>query len=576
VNNETPIPSTLKLTRQQRFAEISKQKQWDVIVIGGGITGAGILKLASQCGLKVLLIEQKDFAWGSSSRSSKMVHGGLRYIAEGDFKLTQESVIERQRLLNDAPSLVTKQSFAMSHFQKKFPPAWLFNSLLSIYDMFSGKKQHQYWQQLSFQLLVPNSVEKLNTQHKANGGTQFTDAMTDDARLVLRLIQEAQELGAHAINYVKVEKLIYQQQNVRGVIAKDTASLTECKNQTLPASISLNAKIVINATGAWASELLANNEIKNQAPVTMRPLRGSHLIVPSWRLPVASAISVMHQTDNRPVQIFPWQNVTVIGTTDILHQQPLSIEPSISQEEVDYLLMAINQQLPNAKIIENDIISTFSGIRPVVNYRATKNISGKTTKPSQEKREHSIWESEGLITVAGGKLTTFRKIAEQVILKTAKTLSDTLPNLEKRVTQIIAKPIFEPLNNINSSLPTNVHQKLLGCYGQLMSAHIHQATTAELQPISYSNTLWSELIWALKYEQVNHLDDLLLRRSRIGNVLANGALGFQKEIKQLCQKYLKWDDKRWSAELLRYQYIWSSHYSLPSVRASAKITMSKF
>ncbi len=366
------LAKNIQQSRHRRLQQISQRNGWDIIIIGGGITGAGILKLASQMGLKALLLEQKDFAWGSSSRSSKMVHGGLRYIAEGQIGLTRESVRERQRLLKDAQGLVIKQSFTVSHYARKFPWPWVFNLLLSIYDLFSGKRQHRYWSKKDYQYLVPGTDPQDST-----GGTQFMDAMTDDARLVLRLIQEAQQNGSQAVNYSKVNQLIRENGKVVGVLATPEESED---------AIRLDSKVVVNATGAWSSLLLSDSEKQ----VLIRPLRGSHLVVPSWRLPVASAISVAHPFDKRPVQIFPWQNVTIIGTTDVEHQQSLSFEPCISQDELNYLMECVEHQFPFAQLTENDIISTFAGVRPVID-------SGTATAPSKEKRNHTIWTKPGLI-----------------------------------------------------------------------------------------------------------------------------------------------------------------------------------
>ena len=187
--------------RDQRLEQLKQAEQtWDLVIVGGGIVGAGLLKRASQAKLNVLLIEQRDFAWGSSSRSSKMVHGGLRYIAEGQVKLTKESVLEREKLLRDAPLLVTKQSFAMSHYKKQFPWPWLFSSLLKVYDSIAnladGNRRHKQYQQQDYLMLVPGAKQK-----ELVAGTQFYDAMTDDTRLVRRLIQESLQLGGQAVNY---------------------------------------------------------------------------------------------------------------------------------------------------------------------------------------------------------------------------------------------------------------------------------------------------------------------------------------------------------------------------------------
>lgn len=535
------LPTNIGLSRKQRLNKIQSQDCWDIIVIGGGITGAGIFKLASELGLNVLLVEQKDFAWGSSSRSSKMVHGGLRYAAQGQFKLTKQSVQERQRLLNDAPYLVTEQSFALSHYQGKFPPPWLFNSLLFFYDHLSGKKQHHYWAKQAYQFIVPQS----NSENSL-GGTQFCDAMVDDARMVLRLIQEGQQLGGLAINYSQVQHLLFdEQQRVCGI----KLAITTEQNQIIK---QVKSRWVINATGAWAKQLLAST--KQNKAINIRPLRGSHIIVPSWRLPVATAVSVIHPLDGRPVQIYPWHNVTVIGTTDVEHYTSLLNEPKISKLELDYLLHCIAQEFPQANISEKDIISTYAGVRPVI---ADKHL-GKID-PSKEKRDHSIWQQAGLITVAGGKLTTFYLIAKQVL---ECCIEDFVLNKKS-----IDFPAFLPITAQCDDLPIAItdYQFLLGCYGQLANIIKDEMITKQkfAERISSTPHLWGQLWWAANYEQVEHLDDLLLRRTRLGNVLAQGGMALLDEIKMICEQGLAWSEEYWQQEIIRYQQLWKNSYSIP-------------
>lgn len=561
----------IKLTRIQRLEQIKSCQSWDIIIIGGGIVGAGILKRASQLGLKALLLEQKDFAWGSSSRSSKMVHGGLRYIAEGKIKLTRESVQEREKMLKQAPLLVHKQSFAMSHYKNEFPWPWLFNTLLNIYDAIANFsfsfKQHSFYSKRDYLFLVPGAKGRALL-----GGTQFCDALTDDARLVQRLIQESLQLGAQAINYCQVEKLIIQgktkqdkakhdkdeqEQTVTGVQVK-----AEEQKKGKAESFSLTAKVVINATGAWTNELLeklalAKNSAKTSpaltiAPFKMRPLRGSHLLIPSWRLPVGTVISILHPVDKRPVQIYPWQNVTLVGTTDVEHREPLAKEAKISTEEVNYLLQAIDSQFPQADITYKDILSTFAGVRPVV-------ASGGYVAPSKEKREHSIVQQAGLITVAGGKLTTFDIIAKQVLTKACDVLGEAKPSF--------ISAVFAPCSSCSSSglnaVPKFIQEQIQACYGNLSETFSLQMKASLLNTISYSKHLWAELVWAAKYEQIQHLDDLLLRRTRLGNVLPNGAADYLVDIKELCAKELGWNEKKWQQEVSRYQALWLQCYSLP-------------
>ena len=534
------------MSRAQKLEQMTQGEQvWDLIVIGGGIVGAGILKRACQANLKVLLVEQKDFAWGSSSRSSKMVHGGLRYIAEGQIKLTKESVLEREKLLQDAPLLVTKQSFAMTHYEKQFPWPWIFNALLSVYDSIANlnntDKQHKFFSQSDYLFLAPG----VKNTHLL-GGTQFYDALTDDARMVQRLIQESLQLGGLAINYCSATRLIESQGKVSGVIVKPEDTDSE---------ISLQARMVVNATGAWTNSILeasiAQAAQNLELPtLKMRPLRGSHLVFTNWRLPVASVISVPHPKDKRPVQIYPWHNVTIVGTTDVEHHEGLSKEARISEEEFDYLMQTIESQFPDAQITSEDVVSTFAGVRPVVS-------SGGAIAPSKEKREHSLKQVPGLITVAGGKLTTFDVIAKEVLSLIKPTSNDTElePNL----------PVFTPTPERNEQgAPLHVQEQALACYGELGYEFIRQADAESLSNISYSKHLWAELKWAAKYEQVQHLDDLLLRRTRLGNVLNQGGTEYLDKIKACCQQALNWSEDKWQQEVTRYQEIWQQYYGLPS------------
>ena len=551
--NDAVLSENITQGRQRRLVQITETKIWDLVIIGGGITGAGILKLASQMGLKVLLLEQKDFAWGSSSRSSKMVHGGLRYMAQGQVALTRESVIERQRLLAEGHPLVTKQSFVMSHYKKSFPGPWLFNQLLSCYDFIAGIKQHKFWPKSSYLALAPKVEES-----ELLGGTQFFDALTEDARLVQRLIQESLQLGAQALNYAKVTKLE----------AKESNQQITVEVEDYESALTINAKVVINACGAW-SELLKNTcldankaDKSKKSPMHMRPLRGSHLVIPNWRLPVASVVSIRHTQDKRPVQVYPWQNVTIVGTTDVEHQQNMAKDAKISQSEFDYLLAAIKQQFPDANVTEQDIISTFAGVRPVT-------TSEPSAAPSKEKREHYIEQQSGLISVTGGKLTTFRLIAEQVLNIVCQQLTTRKQKNKTDYSHLLATACKQPIlsqasASSNSLFNTDIEQQIRACYGEFSQVFVSEANKSYCNPIRYSKHLWAELVWSVQYEQVQHLDDLLLRRTRIGNVLPEGARELLPKIQQLCAPYLAWDEEKWQQEIVRYLAIWQRAYSLPN------------
>jgi glycerol-3-phosphate dehydrogenase len=516
-------------------------RPWDMIIIGGGITGAGILLTASQAGLKVLLIEQQDFAWGASSKSSKMVHGGLRYLGSGQYNMTKDAVIEREKLLHELPGLVSPLQFLMGHYKYQFPGPLVFNTLLTIYDWIGGKRNHRYINHNIADFYAPG-IE----QSKLQGATQFADAVTDDARLVMRVLQEAQDLGGTAMNYLSAEQLIKTAGQVTGIRVADQVSGQQ---------FNLSAKVVVNATGPWTDKL----RLQVQAKKAIRPLRGSHLIVPSWRLPLAYSVSYFHPEDKRPIFAFPWENSTVIGTTDLDHHHDLDQQPCISQNEVDYLLAGINKKFPQADISEDDVISTYAGIRPVV----SNHDNEQSTKPSDEKREHSIWNEQGLISVAGGKLTTFRLIALEVLT----AAQDYLPSMDLKAlrNQRLFKPVSD--DNTEHGLSQSQRQRLTSLYGQHYSDLLKHATTHEFKAIGNTNTSLAELKWSLQHEMVVHLDDLLLRRSRIGLLLPHGGAHLFDQLQPLCQTTLGWNDVEWQQEVKRYQDMIQRYYGLPKHNA---------
>ena len=507
---------------------------WDIVIAGGGITGAGIAREAARRGQKVLLVERQDFAWGTSSRSSKMVHGGLRYIAAGDIKTTMHSVSERERLMNEAPGLVDQMSYLMAHYKGVFPGPFIFNTLLRIYDFFAGKKYRKFHRLENFEYLSP-----LVNEENLIGGTQFADAVTDDSRLVIRVLREAQKDGADVINYVGIKSLLKDGDKVIGAVLEN-AETGETYN--------IKSKVVINATGAWADEL--RGEVSDEKNI--RPARGSHVIVPSWRLPVGSAFTAMHPDDKRPIFIFPWEGRTVIGTTDLDNNGIDNKETSMTREELEYLLKVANFQFPKAELVEKDIISSWAGVRPLV--------SSGALNPSKEKRDHSVWNDNGLVTVSGGKLTTFRLIALDVL----QAASEYLPGFNAKDSGADIFTKSKPKNGLFAKLPGYLKKRLQGHYGMDGDALLEQAHDKELDVIPGAQAMWAELRWSARNEAVMHLDDLLLRRTRIGLLVEKGGLIFEERIKQICCEELNWTDAKWLQELTRYQGIWNKYYSIPA------------
>jgi glycerol-3-phosphate dehydrogenase len=506
---------------------------WDVIVVGGGITGAGILREATRLGLHTLLVERRDFGWGTSSRSSKLVHGGLRYLKEGRVRLTRSSVHERKRLLSEGPGLIDPLGFLLATYEGDHPGRWTYSAGLSMYDLLALQWSHRHYSPEDFQMLAPHMV-----QAGLEGGFRYGDAQTDDARLVLRVIREAVAEGGVALNYVAAEEVVRGSGSVCGVRLRD-----QVEGRTAQAC----AQVVVNATGAWADALRG----QVGAGLRIRPLRGSHLIFPAWRLPVAQAVSFLHPVDRRPVFIFPWEGITLVGTTDVDHDQPLNDEPRISPAEVAYLMAAVEAQFPALHLGLDDVVSSFAGVRPV--------IGTGQADPSKESRDHVVWEEDGLLTVTGGKLTTFRLIALDA-LRSVRSRLPGLPDLDDRV------PVLNPVDvalPIENHLDEAQRRRLLGRYAADAPALVTAAQPGELEPIPGTQTLWAEMRWAARSEGVIHLDDLLLRRVRLGHLLPQGGAALLPQIRAICQPELGWDDARWDAEEAAYLELWHCCYSLP-------------
>jgi len=514
------------------------QEHWDLIVIGGGITGAGVFRESVRMGLQVLLLEQRDFAEGTSSRSSKLIHGGLRYLREGQLGLTRASVKEREYLLKEAGGLVEPLEFLLPIYQNHGPGKWTIEAGLSLYDLIAHKRQHHYFKKREFIELAPHL-----DRSGLVGGFRFVDAQVDDARLVLRLINDAMDAGGQALNYTAVNEILRDHRgHVAGVVARDTEAGTSRR---------FFARAVINATGTWA-EKLHPSPIPN---LHIRPLRGSHLILPFRSLPLSRAISLFHPRDNRGVFAAPWEGVVIFGTTDVDHGEDLSKEPSITREEVDYLLEGIRAFFPAMKITEDQCLATMAGVRPV--------LSRGNSAPSQESREHVVWVDNGMVTVTGGKLTTFRMLAWDTLKAARPYLPDVqIPNHDDPV----FSPSPPPVEN-RFGLPETILHRVVGRYGDKAADLFNEALPEDLYLIPGTHILWAELPFLARREHVRHLTDLLLRRVRIGLLTPNGGLGYMDRIRRCCEPHFNWDTSRWNQEIERYREHWNHALAPPKPSA---------
>ncbi len=523
------MPELFK-SRDEVRAEAA-DKTWDIVVVGGGITGAGIAREAARCGLSILLLEQKDFAWGASSRSSKMIQGGLRYLKERQIQLTREAVNEREHLLRDGKGLVEPLSFLYVVYKGDRPGAWTLEFGLTVYDLLKRSRRSYHSQDaMDISLLAPNlDLDGLR------GGFVYTDAQTDDARLVFRVLREATHTGARILNYASVEGVV---QNDRGDIC--TLSVRDMEGGN---TADVNARFVVNATGAWSGEL----ESPENESLQLRPLRGSHLIFPWEKLPTAQAVTFAHPEDGRPVFAYPWEGVTLVGTTDLDHSRPLDKEPAIIPDETEYLLDALHTRFADHSLSTHDLLGTFAGVRPVV--------FGGRDQPSQEPRELVIHKDGNLVTVAGGKLTTFHSIARKV-MQTLSIESDR-PSASLEPTPLMAVQAEEAL----TTLPHLQHDRLIGRLGPDIAEFLEWVDEEDLEKIRDTPYTWAELKWSFEKEAVVHLEDLLLRRVRIGHLLPEGAMKLREEIERRLTQHTVWSPQRWQEEWRRYAELWRSSYS---------------
>jgi glycerol-3-phosphate dehydrogenase len=386
------------MDREQTICAILERPAgWDVLIIGGGATGLGAAVDAAARGYRTVLLEQHDFAKGTSSRSTKLVHGGVRYLRQGNISLVREGLHERAGLLRHAPHLTRPQAFLVATYSR-FDSA-LYGIGLKMYDALSG----QFSLGPSRIISREEALRELPNVKDAGlrGGVRYFDGQFDDARLALCLAQTVFDLGGTALNYAPVIRLLKDGERVCGVVARDAESGREFE---------LRARVVINATGVFT------DAVRKMDSPGARPLvtasQGAHIVVDRKFFPGQSALMIPKTADDRVLFTIPWQNHVVIGTTDVpVRETPL--EPRPLAQEVEFLLEHAAHYLVKAPG-ERDILSAFAGLRPLVNASATENTARLS-------REHTIEVSRsGLVTITGGKWTTYRRMAEDVVNKAAE------------------------------------------------------------------------------------------------------------------------------------------------------------
>lgn len=473
------------MDRERSLARLRREK-FDLLVVGGGITGCGIALDAASRGLRVALVDKGDFAGGTSSKSSKLIHGGLRYLRQLQFKVTLEASREKARLKKLAPHLIEDLPFLLPFWSRGTRA--LVSSGLWIYDAAAG-----FPKGLVHRHLKPEEALRDLPCLRAEGlkgAYLYYDARADDCRLVLHVAKKASDLGAVLANYVEVVGFLRRGGRIAGVRTRD---------------FDVAADRVVNATGVWCDEVRTADE--PSARQSVRPSKGVHLVVRARRLGLNCAAMLPSPADRRIVFLIPTGDRVIVGTTDTDYAGPLD-RPRAEAADIDYLLGVVNLNLPSVRLTRADVLSTYAGLRPL--------LLDDADVPSKASREHHIFESpSGLITITGGKLTTYRLMAKQLVDRLVRTRSRT------RTIDLFATDARDPLSR---------------AYGSESAAVRDRAPLADDLP-----HVWGEVDYALEREMAVTLTDVLARRMRIVLYAEDQGRSLAPRVAERMARRLGWD-----------------------------------
>ncbi len=502
------------MKRNELINRIDTEAIWDVIIIGGGATGLGAAVEAVTRGYKTLLLEQYDYTIGTSSRSTKLVHGGVRYLAQGDIFLVLEALKERGLLLKNAPHLVTNQSFLIPSYTWWYKPFYTIG--LTFYDLLSGR--------LRFGKSVPYSrkktLKKIPTLEKSklNGSVLYHDGQFDDARLGINLVQTFIENGGTALNYMKVKDFVKENGKISGVVAKD-AETGKIYN--------IKSKVVLNATGVFVDKILKKDN--PNAHKIVRPSQGVHIVIDKKFLQSDYALMIPKTSDGRVLFAVPWHNRVILGTTDVPKDKPV-IEPEVTDDEIDFILETASRYL-DKNPTRADIKSVFAGLRPLA--APKKGANGKTKEIS---RKHKIITSDsGLVSIIGGKWTTYREMGEDAVDKLV-----TIAELPKKKSVTKKLHIHGYKKNMNHSNPLYYYGSDLEGIETLIKEkpELGEWLNEEL----HINK--AQVVWAVRHEFARNVEDVLSRRTRTLILDAKESIKLAPEVAEIMAKELKLD-KKW-------------------------------
>jgi glycerol-3-phosphate dehydrogenase len=471
---------------------------WDVIIIGGGATGLGAALEAASRGHRTVLVESHDFAQGTSSRSTKLIHGGVRYLRQGQIGMVRHSLLERQRLLQNAPHIVHSLDFVLPTYRRG--DRTFYYAGMRIYDLLAG----QLFNGRARRLSVDETVQQLPNLRSEGlrGGVLYADGQFDDTRLAITLARTAVTQGAVLANYMKVERLIRSGSKITGVVVRDQLTGRE---------YSLAGRVVLNATGVFADAILQmdedsaaesqRNSQRDDSRPRIAPSQGSHLVLDADFLPGSAALMIPETDDGRVLFAIPWHGKVLLGTTDLAVKE-VQRDPRPGRSEIDYLLKHAGRYLKRSPV-QSDVRSMFAGLRPLVaspsNTRSTASLS----------REHIIHTSDGgLITVIGGKWTTYRQMGDDLI------------NRAEQTGGLSRKP------SITAGLRLHGSEKSSADSFAASNLRIYGSDAKTIEELTRTHTAWgallhprlpylaAEVIWATRNEMAVTVEDILARRTR--------------------------------------------------------------
>ncbi|HIB36607.1 glycerol-3-phosphate dehydrogenase/oxidase [Mesonia sp.] len=518
-------------SREAILNNIDPNENWDVIIIGGGATGLGTALDSVTRGYKTLLLEMADYAKGTSSRSTKLVHGGVRYLAQGNIDLVKEALHERGLLAKNAPHLVKNQSFIIPNY--RWWEGMYYTIGLKVYDFLAGKLSLGKSKHIKTKETV-NRIETLK-KDKIKGGVVYQDGQFDDSRLAINVAQSCVEEGATLLNYFKVTGLTKDGNgNISGVKATDSETNIE---------YNFKGKTVVNATGIFTDEIIQMDN--PEARKMVRPSQGVHLVFDKSFLPGNDAIMIPKTDDGRVLFAVPWHDKVIVGTTDTMLDEH-SLEPQAQEQEIEFILKTFNKYI-SKQVSRDDVLSIFAGLRPLA---APKDNSEKSKEIS---RSHKIIVSNtGLVTITGGKWTTFRRMAQDTVNKIISL--GKLPKMDCK-TEHFALHGAQPMTSLENHLYIYGSDK-----EKIETLMQHEPALAEKLHSALPFTK-AEVVWAARYEMARSIDDVLARRVRALFLNAKAAIESAPTVADILAKELnKTED--WKTQQIETFTKMAKHYTI--------------